>query len=368
MPVIMYSKWKRLCFLVIPLWSGVSPFDTVQAASVSSDENIIFFPTDGYMIGDNHWLLPIHGWVFEVESNSVWRNASIDLLLNSLELAPSATASRIFESRARSFLVDNERNKKVCLNIGDYKTRSKPSHANGHFLTSATIPENQLPSLIGDHWLKFQSQPRKGDGRTFDGYIQLLNPNGVSIISDIDDTIKESNVSDKKELLKNTFLRKFKPIRGLANVYQKWQSTGAAFHYVSASPWQLYPSLLEFISTENFPKGSFYLRNFRIKDGSFFQLFKSSQQYKFDTIEKIIVNNPKRMFILVGDSGEHDPEVYGHLARKYSEQIIKVLIRQAPGQTINDIRFETAFGRISKSKWLVFAQAEELLTLELAPK
>ena len=52
----------------------------------------------------------------------------------------------------------------------------------------------------------------------------LVPPAGLSIISDIDDTIKESNVIHKRELMLNTFLREFVPVEGMSALYQRWQT------------------------------------------------------------------------------------------------------------------------------------------------
>ena len=64
-------------------------------------------------------------------------------------------------------------------------------------------------------------------------------PEGLSIIW-YRDTVKVSNVN-KRELLANTFLREFTPIEGMAALFRRWgRAHGAVFHYVSASPWQLW--------------------------------------------------------------------------------------------------------------------------------
>jgi len=359
--IIMHRKSYILQLLII----FFSTYNTVDASSIKADETVVLFPTDGNLIDNHQWLIPLHGWVFELEQESLWRSASMQSLLQKLELTPSVITSELFKSRTRYFLADNERNKKIYLHIGDKVVRSLPSKINGHFENYTIIPNKQLSELFDNRWLKYQTQPSKEDGNQFDGYVQLLSHDGVSIISDIDDTIKESNVTDKNELLANTFVRNFKPVDNMAKVYQTWYSVGAAFHYVSAAPWQLFPPLWEFINTEKYPWGSFYLRYFRLKDSTFYQFLKSSKQYKIDTIEKIIKKYPNRVFILVGDSGENDPEIYGYLARKYSRQVMKIYIRNLSKLMLNVSRFEKSFKNISTTKWQIFTRAEDLLSLPL---
>jgi hypothetical protein len=76
--------------------------------------------------------------------------------------------------------------------------------------------------------------------KTFSCTIYVLARHGVSVISDIDDTVKISNVLSKRSLLKHTFYSYFKPVEGMSELYQKWYDQKCQFHYVSASPWQLY--------------------------------------------------------------------------------------------------------------------------------
>ena len=67
---------------------------------------------------------------------------------------------------------------------------------------------------------------------------QLLEPEGVSIISDVDDTIKHSNVPDRRDLFRNTFVREFVPVPGMPELYQACAARGAAFR--DLDPWTVY--------------------------------------------------------------------------------------------------------------------------------
>ena len=86
---------------------------------------------------------------------------------------------------------------------------------------------------------KSNDDTRLQNCETFNCTIYVLGIYGVSIISDIDDTIKVTNVHSKSALLKCTFYDCFKPVDGMNDLYQKWSKQKCQFHYVSASPWQL---------------------------------------------------------------------------------------------------------------------------------
>ena len=156
---------------------------------------------------------------------------------------------------------------------------------------------------------------RPGDNRRFAGAVQLIGPRGFSVISDIDDTIKITEVGDRRALLANTFLREFREVPGMAALYRRWAKEGVFFHYVSASPWQLYAPLAAFLEAACYPSGSVHLKGFRWADTSLLDLFSSAEKTKRQAIEPILALFPHRRFILVGDSGERDPEIYAALAR-----------------------------------------------------
>ena len=91
-------------------------------------------------------------------------------------------------------------------------------------------------------------------------------------------------------------------------MYRDWADRGAMFHYVSASPWQLYHCLSELVHESGFPPGTFHLRAVRLRDPSILRLFLARRRAKRKVIRSILRMFPDRRFVLVGDSGEKDPE------------------------------------------------------------
>ncbi|KAG0051812.1 hypothetical protein BGZ83_003288 [Gryganskiella cystojenkinii] len=139
------------------------------------------------------------------------------------------------------------------------------------------------------------------------GIVNLIDPSGISVISDIDDTIKETNIAaGARIILRNTFLKDMQDVPGMAHVYKQWWKQGASIHYVSNSPWQLIPSLLEFFHSYKFPPGSAHLR---LHDSVLKTYFMTPGENKRRAIQEILTDFPERKFILVGDSGEIDMEI-----------------------------------------------------------
>ncbi len=345
-----------------------------QSADIKDDETVIFFPTFGQFDPQaGVWNLDIHGWIFEPETDSRKRAAALGLLRRVLGLEADAEETEMFRQRARSFLVDNERGKELSIRLAGRTHTLGKSAANGHFQATLRLTKEEAEAalrmqtapgggelLAAARWLSFEAITPVGDKRTFSGAAQLIEDRGLSVISDIDDTIKESNVRDRRELLANTFLRKFKSVDGMAELYARWQREGAAFHYVSASPWQLFAPLEEFRQAAGFPRGTFHMQLFRIKDTSSLNFFGPHDEHKLAAVEALLTAFPNRRFVLVGDSGERDPEIYGTLARKHPQRIAHVFIRKVTNEDPHGERFRTALRDVRAERWRVFEKAEEL--------
>jgi phosphatidate phosphatase APP1 len=156
------------------------------------------------------------------------------------------------------------------------------------------------------------------------GVVNLISPHGISVISDIDDTIKMTGIlQGVKTVLGNTFFKKTNDVPGMADVYNEWYRKGVAFHYVSNGPWQLYPMLDQFFRDHRFPPGAAHLRMY---DGISAVLQDQPGQTKQDRIIDIFNDFPHRRFILVGDSGEKDPEVYAEIARRFPDRVVCIFI------------------------------------------
>ncbi len=328
------------------------------AAGLKADESAIVFPTSAHK-EDGHWLIPLHGWLFELEEDSWWRSTLMDVLLESLGASQETITQEPFRSRARMFLVDNERGKQLALTIGGQQVTTPPSGANGHFSTTLRLAPESAVGKSGQ-WLGVSIDTGNSGANVTDGRVQLLAERGVSVISDIDDTIKHSEVLDKSALLANTFLHPFNPVPGMASVYRKWAEAGAGFHYVSASPWQLYPALSEFMQDTGFPAGSVHLKTFRLKDGTVKNLFASSDKTKPPVLRSLLRRFPQRQFVLVGDSGERDAEIYASLAREFPGQVTAIYIRKIDDNDVSSHRLRAAFTGLPKSRWMLFTHASEL--------
>jgi len=343
----------------------------VPASPIKNDEEVIFFPSPAHRStgGVQGWDCEIQGWIFELEKRQFFLKTFARYL--DLDLDKMSPAEReIFDHRTRLFVADNQSSKLLSIRVGSQIQRLQKSRDNGHLTGrfhiaesnsfTQTVPTNsgQIPQIA------YGAVTRPGDARKFEGTVFLVPDEGWSVISDIDDTIKISKVGQKKELLLNTFTRPFVPIPGMAQVYQQWMSqTNCVFHYVSGSPWQIYPALTEFLRIHHFPEGSFHLRQFDWRE-TISHKFYDPVGHKDSVLKPLLRKFPKRRFILVGDSGERDPEIYGSLAREFPAQVMKILILD-PDQKMDSTRCLAAFDKLAPARLQVFTNATELLNLSM---
>lgn len=157
--------------------------------------------------------------------------------------------------------------------------------------------------------------------------VRIIETSGVSLISDIDDTIKHTAIgSGAREIFRNAFIRDLNDltIDGVREWYSRLFELGVKFHYVSNAPWQLYPALVEFFSKAGLPQGSFHLKQYT---GMLQGIFEPVAERKKGTLDRILSDFPERKFILIGDSGEADLELYIDILLANPGRILGVFIR-----------------------------------------
>jgi phosphatidate phosphatase APP1 len=328
----------------------------VAGSSIKSDEEVMFFRTSVPADPTGNWQLPVNGWVFEPERDSWSRKLLLKALARTLGLPAGSEELGLFQSRAEMFLVDSERGKQVQVKLGPGVTPMPKSASTGLFEGMVTAPST-VSAGGPPAWIRYSAELPPGDARRFEGQVQVVKPEGLGVISDIDDTIKVTVVLDRKEMLRNTFLRPFQAVPGMASAYERWAAQGAVFHYVSGSPWQLYPHLVKFMDDAGFPAGAYHLRSIGLfKRPAEDATVKDMPTYKLPAIERVLVMHPRRSFVLVGDSGEYDPEIYGEIARRYPTRIRRIFIRRAPHADESEARYAKAFDKLPRELWSTFAE------------
>lgn len=338
-----------------------------QLPNLTDADTVVLYPTFAHLVDDGRqWRISVQGAVFADGQLGIRKRLLIRLLGRVMQASPAEIDSDIFRDRVRCFTAETERGKRVGLRVGSQSiVLRKGTRRNGQFEGAVRIPVEEVERLKrdgynGDHWLEFEvidaSQP---DARSR-GQAQLLSDTGVSVITDIDDTIKHSDVSSRRQMLANTFLYEFRSVAGMAELYDGWARQGAAFHYVSSSPWQLYEPLRRLCDSAGFPPGSFHLRSFRLRDHMLRRMMLVRRPGKSAVIKSLVETFPQRTFVLIGDSGEKDPLIYASIARRHPDQIAAVFIRQLDERPLELLRGLRMFHGVPREKWHVFRHPKEI--------
>jgi phosphatidate phosphatase APP1 len=169
--------------------------------------------------------------------------------------------------------------------------------------------------------------------------LELLEPAApgaqYAVISDLDDTVLHSHATSLWQMAKLTLLHNAHtrlPYEGVAGFYQALQRgrDGEAYNpvfYVSNSPWNLYDLLEDFLDVHGIPRGPLLLRDWSLRT------LKAGEAHKLAAIQGLLDLYPDLRVVLVGDSGERDPEIYRQVALRHPGRVLAIYVRDvAPGR------------------------------------
>ena len=176
---------------------------------------------------------------------------------------------------------------------------------------------------------------RELDGEPVRSEAQVMVPPAAArfgVISDIDDTVLWSNVTNKLNMaliLARSNAHTRKPFKGVSAFYRALHdgaggSESNPVFYVSSSPWHLFEPLVQFMRVQAIPLGPLLLRELGMRE-----VFKltSHGNHKLGRIEQIMGFYPGMQFVLIGDSGEQDPEIYAEVVRRHPQSVRVIYIR-----------------------------------------
>ena len=207
--------------------------------------------------------------------------------------------------------------------------------AEGYFLVRVrTAPEalvspwtQGVVELCGDY--RGLTGPRRAS-------VEVRVPSAAArfgIVSDVDDTILETGVQRVRRMVLQTFTGSSltrTAFPGSVELYQDLAAGVNPVFYVSSSPWNLHAFLVAFLRHRGFPLGPVLLRDLL---GTW-----AGREQKHDRIREVLDLYPDLPFVLLGDSGERDPEIYADIVRAYPGRILAVYIRE--------VRLDPGDGRV----------------------
>lgn len=268
--------------------------------------------------------LHIRGRALEDETIDLAQKGILKLLLNSW----------------KRFETDEVSHAPLTIRLPDDRCFEVETDEEGYFLLDT--PVKGLGGLVNEEgWVNFEIsfreekliRPVLGQNR-FPG--AMLIP-GVAasfgVITDIDDTILQTGVTSylKWQVLANTLFKRAEsriPLQGAPELYHhlhRGRNGDAAnpIFYISHSPWNLYRYLEFFLTRNRFPKGPILLRSM----ASFWKRKKENIPRKLHEIENVLKTYPEMPFVLIGDSGERDADIYLEIARNFPGRVLAIYLR-----------------------------------------
>lgn len=205
-----------------------------------------------------------------------------------------------------------------------------------------------LEQPLATPWQSYTVRAATGDEdeETVEGTGRIYTPPSsaeIAVVSDVDDTVLFSGVTEILTLAKLTFLGNSLtrvPLPGVGALYRGFRDgpageQGNPVFYVSSSPWNLYELLRDFLAAQDLPEGPLLLQDLGLDDEKLIQ--SAGHRHKLEKTEDLLGLYPYLGFVLIGDSGQADAELYLEAAQRYGpERIRAIYIRDVDPERDSD--------------------------------
>jgi phosphatidate phosphatase APP1 len=169
--------------------------------------------------------------------------------------------------------------------------------------------------------------------------VLVIDPGArLAVISDLDDTVIETGITRGLEFLRLTLFTSVTertPLPGAAELYHALTAPRGGPHrpvfYLSTSPWNLYELLARFLVLRGFPAGPMLLTDWGPSRTNLFRV--GAEEHKLTLIRAILAEHPELQVVLIGDTGQLDPEIYATVATECPERVRAIYVRRTAGMT-----------------------------------
>jgi phosphatidate phosphatase APP1 len=168
--------------------------------------------------------------------------------------------------------------------------------------------------------------------------VRIIDPTvRFGVLSDIDDTVMVTTLPRPLLAAWNTFVldeHARAAVPGMAVLYERLATAnpGAPVFYLSTGAWNVAPALSRFLSRHLYPAGPLLLTDWGPTPDRW---FRSGRAHKIDTLKRLSREFPQVKWLLIGDDGQHDQEIYAEFAAAHPENVAAVAIRRlSPAEAI----------------------------------
>jgi len=275
---------------------------------------------------------PVRVDVFPGFGADGWAHVRGRVLLGSATVAPRpgrvSTWSSLRANLAQFLTVEVPR-ARVRVDVG---ARTEVLVADREGYLDAVLQDVRLPP--GRHPVTLTPLGPRGVGAR--GTVHVPDPDAdVVVVSDIDDTIIDSGIAHgllatvRTALLRDASTRV--PLAGAPDLYRAMARDADGperpFVYLSTSPWNLVRFLQRFLEQHRFPAGPLLLTDWGPGSGGLLRV--GTQQHKLTALRSLAQLLPRPRFVLVGDSGQQDADIYRTFALEHPGRVAAIYIRLA---------------------------------------
>jgi phosphatidate phosphatase APP1 len=167
--------------------------------------------------------------------------------------------------------------------------------------------------------------------RVFEAPVFVVDPEATfGVISDVDDTVMVTALPRPLLAAWNTFVldeHARVPTPGMAVLLERLASAhpGAPIIYLSTGAWNVAPTLTRFLSRNLFPAGPLLLTDWGPTHDRW---FRSGREHKRTSLARLAEEFPGLRWLLIGDDGQHDEDLYGEFTVAHPDNVAAVAIRQ----------------------------------------
>lgn len=168
--------------------------------------------------------------------------------------------------------------------------------------------------------------------------VYIVDPSSrFGLISDVDDTILNTALPKPLVAAWNSFVldeqaRTSTPGMPVLYDHLLTEHPGSPVIYLSTGAWNVAPALSRFLERNLFPMGPLLLTDWGPTHDRW---FRSGREHKLRELERIAQEFPDIRWLLIGDDGQHDEDLYRTFAETHPDRVAAVAIRQlSTGQAV----------------------------------
>lgn len=230
----------------------------------------------------------------------------------------------------RRFETDEIPAARLKLQLGDVQQKAT-SDQEGFFAVEIAS-QNRLSDGLWHTVQVSLLEPQQEDAVSAQAEVMVVHEAQFAVVSDIDDTVVRTAATDMLKMIKIAYLGNAKsrrPFVGVPEFYQALQrGTGNGpnpIFYASSSAWNMYDLFAKFMDFNGIPKGPILLRDIELSLANWLSF--DHESHKLENILPLLERYPNLPFLLIGDSGQQDAEIYSTIAEEHPGRVLGILIR-----------------------------------------